>query len=378
MATASPGALRRMCPAVRMVLAIQGGILLVSGTIVFFVMRWTMHEESQAEFLATFPPEQRAAIEALERHGIDVNRYGERLIVSNSSMGFVAATDDDLRLISALPTVESICLQNASLVTSDGLRSLSGLKTLERLDLAYSQVGDDGLRHLSGLTQLQYVGLLGSEVQGDGLGSLAGLPHLRSLSLAQSPVRQGLDRLTNRSLTDLALSGTQIDDRALTAIAANLPELTSLCVDETRVTSRGFEVLARLKRLTRLSAAATSIDDSGVAPLGSCPEMFRLTLEKTAVTGIGFATFHNQRLCLNLKSCPLSQRGMRTLANLPNLDCINLEQVPLTEESIALLARCPKLRSISLGHTQLPRTGIRRLLQKIPGYTLQTEIMYWP
>jgi hypothetical protein len=248
MSSASPAALRRMCPAVRMVLAIQGGMLLVSGVILFFVLRWTMHEESREEFLASFPPEQRRTVEALERHGIDVNRYGERLIVSNSSIGCVAAKDDDLRLISSLPAVESICLQNASLVTSDGLRFLSGLKSLERLHLEYSQVGDDGLRHLAGLTELKSLGLSWSEVKGDGLFNLAELKQLNQLNLAKCPLSRGLDLLTIPSLQHLSLEGTQIDDDSLAAIAANLSGLQSLSIDETGVTARGtlvarFEVV---------------------------------------------------------------------------------------------------------------------------------------
>jgi Leucine-rich repeat (LRR) protein len=261
------------------------------------------------------------------------------------------------------------------LVTSDGLRSLSGLKSLARLSLEYSQVGDDGLRHLTGLTELEFIGLSWSEVEGDGLVDLAGLKKLNRLNLAKCPLSRGLDRLTVPSLQYLSLEGTQTDDAALAAIAANLPGLQSLSIDETRVTPRGIAALSRLKELVYLSAADAAIDDMALESLSACPKLSHLTLEGSAVTGTGLAEFRDhQFLWLNLKSCPISAKGMQTLANLPGLNRVNLEDVAVSGPSIELLARCPKLQTLELGHTRLSRTDMRRLRQKIPGSVLRVEI----
>jgi hypothetical protein len=73
-------------------------------------------------------------------------------------------------------------------ITDDGLRHLSGIKSLTRLHLEKTQIGDAGLAHLKELDKLEYLNLYGTQVSDAGLEHIKALPNLKKLYLWESKV----------------------------------------------------------------------------------------------------------------------------------------------------------------------------------------------
>jgi hypothetical protein len=88
-------------------------------------------------------------------------------------------TDDGLEaLATAFPHLASLCLLYCSGVTDHGVRHLSGLGALRRLNLDSRDITDAGLLHLSALRELRHLDLFSARVSDVGLcflGSLASL-----------------------------------------------------------------------------------------------------------------------------------------------------------------------------------------------------------
>jgi hypothetical protein len=89
-------------------------------------------------------------------------------------------TNDGLATLSSLPlhTIEF----SGTPISDDGLRHLSKMTTLERLDLDSAQITDEGLEHLKGLFGLEYVTLRGTQVTDEGAEKLQkAIPGIRRI-----------------------------------------------------------------------------------------------------------------------------------------------------------------------------------------------------
>src|ERR1035438_9417104 len=95
--------------------------------------------------------------------------------------------DAQLDYLSGLSTLETLDLEATE--TGDlGLRAVKSLTGLKELILSNTSVSDSGLANLSGLGKLQTLRLEGTLVQGPGLAHLKALTSLIELDLTSSPV----------------------------------------------------------------------------------------------------------------------------------------------------------------------------------------------
>jgi len=149
------------------------------------------------------------------------------------------------------------------------LAVLTGLTTLEKLELSGSPVTSRGLAHLRGLSKLYMLHLDGTQVGDEGLAHLAGL----------------------RGLGVLSLDDTRVTDGGLAALA-RLPQLERLYLNGTGVTDAGLAHLAKLTRLKELSLVKTRITDAGLAHLKGLTALEMLKVYDTGVTQQGMNDLH--------------------------------------------------------------------------------------
>ncbi|MBX2796985.1 MAG: hypothetical protein KTR31_04940 [Myxococcales bacterium] len=141
------------------------------------------------------------------------------------------------------------------------LAPLADLEALRMLEMGVrpyeaNHVTDDGLRHLSTLRHLEYLGVHGFEgVRGPGLRYLAGL----------------------RSLRELELSYTQVDDDSLRYLA-DLEQLRTLSLQHTRVTDAGVGRLAHLPNLKTLDLRQTAVSPAVADVLATFPALEHVVL----------------------------------------------------------------------------------------------------
>ncbi len=118
--------------------------------------------------------------------GYDSIRSINFLLDNNSHV-----TDEGLKYLAALPSLEDLAVQGSKDLTDNGLKYFASLKHLKSLALCYSNVTDAGLKRLSALHQLGWLWLTGTQVTDAGLQHLKTLDHLEMLILNETQVTKG-------------------------------------------------------------------------------------------------------------------------------------------------------------------------------------------
>ena len=155
------------------------------------------------------------------------------------------------------------------------LSQLIAINGIRKLDLTDSQVTMEGLSKITGLRSLELLALPRKGIDGSVLASLRDLPALRQLKLiGVSLTDDNMDELERfPKLTSLCLSGCPITDEAVKRVAQLQPELQHLCLSGTKISGECLPELASLRSLTDLQLHETSVDDAAIAHLTSLPQI---------------------------------------------------------------------------------------------------------
>lgn len=163
------------------------------------------------------------------------------------------------------------------------LQFLSGMGSLEALDIGFAQVTDIGLNHLTSLSNLKELAIGGNKLTDNGLQALRQMPGLVSLDLS------GAQR------TDSGLWSISLTEAGLDAIST-LKELQHLRLDGTGISSRGLEKLKTLVKLERLDLQACNrITDDALPVLDSLRSLRLVDVTGTRMTDAGIAALRQAR-----------------------------------------------------------------------------------
>lgn len=97
------------------------------------------------------------------------------------------ATNDDLRQLAVLPSVERIWLSRTK-VTDEGMPRLLVCPKLKFIGLNDTPITDAGIAHLTALQDLESLSLSGTKITDAGLAHLAKLPRLKELWLRNTAI----------------------------------------------------------------------------------------------------------------------------------------------------------------------------------------------
>jgi len=182
---------------------------------------------------------------------LEISRFGlERLQpLQNLEELYLAKTsmdDEAVKLLLKFPKLRILRLSN-TLITDTGLSHLGLLTGLVELDLSEnSLLSNDGVRLLSRLTKLQKLNLWSVPISDEGVQLLAPLVELTWLNLDNTKLSDAaLPALSElHRLTFLHLGSTQISDAGLPALLG-LTNLNDLIVTRTLVTLEGVRELQK-------------------------------------------------------------------------------------------------------------------------------------
>lgn len=144
--------------------------------------------------------------------------------------------------------------------SDDDLDGVARLTNLRELYLSRTQITDEGLRRLSSLAALQKLDVVDT----------AGLARLKAFP----------------QLEELYLTGTQVTDAGISHLAP-LRELRNLDVFDTPITDRSLRTIASLHKLQRLGLSGTKVTDASLGPISRLGNLREIFLEKTRVTEAG-------------------------------------------------------------------------------------------
>ncbi len=138
----------------------------------------------------------------------------------------------------------------------------------------------------------------------------------------------------------LLLSGTQVDDRAMSLLAQKR-NLSALVLADTVISDRGLAVLKNHRGLEELDLTRTAVTDRSLGVVSSLPALWYLNLSETSLTDAGLRVLRgNTRLrILHIRKTQISDAGLDTLATLTSLRLLNVEGCGLSPSAIARLRR---------------------------------------
>lgn len=135
------------------------------------------------------------------------------------------ATDDDLAALMACRSLQGVGIESPH-VTDDGLRHLSRILTLQGLGLTHCpKITNKGVRHLGKLTELKWLMLDSEQVSDEALADVARLPRLRLLTVDSTGVTDaGLQHLHGAaSLAALSARSTRVTVHGVAELQLHRP-----------------------------------------------------------------------------------------------------------------------------------------------------------
>ena len=246
--------------------------------------------------------------------------------------------------------VQRVSLVDAD-ITDEALDRLAEFGQLEQLTFGGpmgtkgSQITDAGLKHLSVMIQLKRVELGWTHVTDVGLGHLKTLNQLQALDLNETNVTDaGLEQLKGLSqLRWLCLSGTKVTDNGLKHLKV-LSRLESLFLTSTTVTDAALENIEGLSQLQQLTLGCTNVTDAGLKHLKG---LRRLQL-------------------LGLSGPKITDAGLENIEALGQIEWLNLFATNITDTGLDHFTGLSQLHVLEIGGTKVTEEGVKKLQQALP------------
>lgn len=283
----------------------------------------------------------------------------------------------------------SIRLDGNPRVTDEGLRALCQLPECTTISVRKTSVTLAGVRHCRAVSPHRSIpavvhSLVDLEANG---GSTADLEQAAryiwkhyvgvetdardrvvELSLREKHVdRQFLELIPAfHHLERIGLPGKAISDSELQLIC-RCRNLTSLPLDQSRVTALGFKAVSNLPRLTTLYLRQSTVTDDAICQMERLPALSHLYLEDTAITGVSLEHLSQFPRIekLDLRDTQISNDGIKALLRFPRLVEVDLDRTAVTDSCIPDLAQIQTLCRVSFFKTSVSEAAVERLGKKL-------------
>lgn len=165
-------------------------------------------------------------------------------------------------------SMQEITIMRCINISDDGVKQLSTLKNMRKLNLRGNYLGSDALAACQTMPNLVQLIVSENVIDDEGVKFLEGLTKLEHLDLWANIVTDaGVDSLVKlQALKKLSLVANQITDEGVSKLTA-LPVLADLDLAETQITDACIESLAKIKTLKSVSFRATGVSDDAMAKL---------------------------------------------------------------------------------------------------------------
>jgi hypothetical protein len=305
-------------------------------------------------------------IPALDANGLMTDAALERIarldfVTSLNLGGSRELTDDGLRHLSRMPQLERLDLSEypGGKLTGRGLEVLRHLPNLRTFEMTWqSGITDDGAANLRHCERLEEVNLMGSPTGDGAIKALAGKPALRRFSSGRLVTDTGLKML--RAFPRLKSADGEgakllVDGPFTNAGLAELARLEGvfeldLFWNVTAVTTDGFSHLVDMPNLRALGCDGKLSDDTALRHIGAMPGLRRLRIQESTATEAGFEALAKSRTIEGIwgRVCPgFGARGFLAFAGMPSLRSLGIGCRNVDDRTLALLPQFPALRDLT-------------------------------
>jgi Leucine-rich repeat (LRR) protein len=185
-----------------------------------------------------------------------------------------------------------------------------------------------------------------------------------------SPIREF------KSLRRIELEVQQITDSLVDSLE-RLPELEEIQVIGGFVDDEGADGIARNRNLRTLGLYETSdITDRGMRRLGRLANLQELRIKMCPITGAGLIALSRMPKLrdLSLDWCKITDEGMKAIGPHPSLESLSLLGTQITDLSVESLKGIPKLREVAVSSTFFTRSGVAALRKARPGMKIAWDV----
>ena len=230
---------------------------------------------------------------------------------------------------------------------------LSHITTLESLNVIATKANDEWIAPLGKLTNLKTLRFTNNGKLTDaGMEQFAGLKNLEAFSFVGTQITgkayakfEGFTKLIK-----VSHRGSSINDEGLAELCVHLPNLESISLAHAKFTDAGAVHLAKLTKLKGLEIGTSNATPQALVHLAKLPleslqlgEGFESAECVTLIKGIASL----RRLTLTNVS-KLTDAGVKTVAELAQLEHLELGKIPLPDERLSVLKDFAFLKSIRL------------------------------
>ncbi len=255
-------------------------------------------------------------------------------------------------------------------ITNAGLEPLTGWLELRSLDIHGTKVTDRGLQdYLAAMPRLQRLSLAYLNIGDAGIESLDTLVWLDRLNLKSTFITNaGITRLANErahTLKNINLSNTALKDKALEAFPTD-SQIQQLRVTDTAITDVGVAHVSRFPWLHTLDLGLTDVTDDGTRFLADSHHLRVLDLSSTNVTDTTLVWLSDTSIQqLKLGGTKVTDAGMPAVADLESLSSLDLAGTVITERGLRFLSEATSLERLFIEHTQVG-SGSLEPLRELP------------
>jgi internalin A len=260
-----------------------------------------------------------------------------------------------------------------------GLKQVSKLRNLVRLDLSTVDLSNeaikskDGLRHFAPLTKLEVLNLSNTKCEDNAIENLGEMKELRVLNLQQTSITDaGLKKVANFTrLQVLNVLYTPITRKGIKELAS-LPDLRSLSVGGPTIADAEISEIAKLRQLNSLEIVLSQIGHDGLKTLVNLEKLqtLDLSLVRTNDDDLKELTNLKHLQSLSLAGAPITNVGLKTLSTLNQLKDLNVAGTKITDAGLEALTGLKELRTLDVRETKVTRDGIDRLKNALPKVTI--------
>jgi WD40 repeat protein len=248
----------------------------------------------------------------------------------------------------------------AAALSPGGLRSLK---------LSGTNVNDDHVKALQPLKELRCLDLSRTAITDEAMTVIGDFSELEALSVNFTPVGDyGCRALAKLSkLRDLDVGWSQITDGALANLRDN-EVIERVEAFSTNISDRGAAALGRLPTLRRVGIGQTELSDEGVTQLRHLPDLEDLDLGfLNRVTNAAVIPFTGSKSLRSLRlERGFNDGAMLYVGDIQSLEVLNL-QCPISDKGLDALANLPKLRRVAIRGDRVSDAAIEQLKRARPG-----------
>lgn len=346
---------------------------------------WVTGLPKLEKLIATGPGITNEAVAKLAGHpSLSVLAFENRSLVGNEG---IAAIKD-------LPKLTDVSLERSE-ITDEALKSLAESKTILRIRIPRTKVGDEGVNYLVNAPQLELLDLLectgvsdaclptigklskmrnlrvfGRQITDDGMQHIAKLENLAALGLQYADVSDvGLAKLeTLKNLKEINLYGTNISDAGLSSLA-KMPKLAKARLRETSIRGENAEAFASMKAMKDLDLSESPVVDAALVHIGKIAGLQKLNLWNTRIGDEGVSSLAglNDLTELNLDNLlDVTDASMDTIGGFKKLKLLHLGGTSITDDGLSKLYDLKELRTLFLTRTEVSNEAYKALKEKMP------------